>query len=142
MLPFSITLRSGVPIYEQVIYAVTRAVVSGQIRSGDPFPSVRALSQELKINPNTAHKIVAALIEAGFLVVRPGIGTVVGEAWQQESPMRRALLEREAERLVVESRQVGLTLQDLLTAIRKHWSLTAPRSIEGERWRTQSKAKA
>ena len=60
MLPFSITLRSGVPIYEQVIYAVTRAVVLGQLRTGDAFPSVRALSQDLKINPNTAHKIVGA----------------------------------------------------------------------------------
>ena len=78
MLPFSISLKPGVPLYQQVIYAVTRAVVTGQLRAGDPFPSVRALSQELKINPNTAHKIVASLVEDGLLEVRAGIGTVVG----------------------------------------------------------------
>ena len=80
-LPFSIPLRSGEPVAEQVIFAVTRAVVSGQLQAGDPFPSVRALSQELKINPNTAHRIIAALTEEGLLTVRPGIGTVVNEEW-------------------------------------------------------------
>ena len=80
MPQFSISLRSGVPIYEQVIYAVTRAIVNGEMQPGDPFPSVRALSQELKINPNTSHKIVAALIERGLLAVRPGIGTVVSSS--------------------------------------------------------------
>ena len=61
MLPFSLVLQAGTPIHEQVAYAVRRAVVTGQLRPGDPFPSVRALSLELKINPNTAHKIVSAL---------------------------------------------------------------------------------
>ena len=56
---------------------MTRAVVSGQLRAGDRFPSVRALSQELKVNPNTAQRIVALLVEAGLLAVEPGIGTVV-----------------------------------------------------------------
>ena len=51
MLPFSVSLRSGTPIHEQLVFAVRRAVVTGQLRPGDPFPSVRALSVALKINP-------------------------------------------------------------------------------------------
>src|SRR3954465_939280 len=77
MLPFSLALRPGEPVVDQVVYAVTRAVVSGQLRPGDRFPSVRSLSQELKVNPNTAQRIVALLVEAGLLAVEPGIGTVV-----------------------------------------------------------------
>src|SRR5918996_637263 len=96
MLPFTVSLRSGVPIYEQVTYSVTKAIVSGQLRSGDPFPSVRTLSQELKINPNTAHKIVTALVDQGLLVVRPGVGTVVGAV--KPAPARR-LFEEDTERL-------------------------------------------
>ena len=80
MLPFSISIRSGFPIHDQVVYAVTRAVVTGQLSAGDPFLSVRTLSQELRINPNTAHKIVATLIADGLLAVRPGIGTVIDDA--------------------------------------------------------------
>ena len=122
MLPFTVSLRTGVPVYEQVIYAVTKGVVAGQLRSGDPFPSVRALSQELKINPNTAHKIVSALIEQGLLIVRPGIGTVVADGRPMPAAARRLLLEGDAERLVVEAKRAGLSLQDVVAAIRRHWA--------------------
>jgi GntR family transcriptional regulator len=131
MLPFSFSLKSGVPIYDQVVYAVRRAVVTGQLRTGDEFPSVRALSHELRINPNTAHKIVATLVGDGLLEVRPGIGTVVGEGKKGAAAMRRELLEHDAEWLVVEARRSGLALDDVLGAIRKHWSRTVDR-IEQE----------
>jgi GntR family transcriptional regulator len=124
VLPFSIVLQAGTPIYEQVVYAVRRAVVTGQLRPGDPFPSVRALSMDLKINPNTAHKIVSALTEEGLLSVRPGIGTVVGEPRSPRPAARRATLEDEAERLVVQARRAGVPLRDLLAAIKRHWSGT------------------
>src|SRR6188768_3239674 len=103
VLPFTVVLRAGAPIHDQVVYAVRRAVVTGQLRPGDQFPSVRALSVALKINPNTAHKIVATLTEEGLLVVRPGIGTIVGESRSGGAPARRALLEQDAERLVIEA---------------------------------------
>ena len=121
VLPFSIALRSGLPLYEQVVFAVTRAIVSGQLREGDPFPSVRALSQELKINPNTAHKIVAALVDQGLLVVRPGIGTVVAEGRPLGAAARRVLLQDDVERFVIDARRAGITLEEMLAAIRKQW---------------------
>jgi GntR family transcriptional regulator len=128
MLPFSIALRPGLPIYEQVVFAVTRAIVTDQLRAGDAFPSVRALSQELKINPNTAHRIIAALIEDGMLAVRPGIGTVVDGTGATPGTVRRALLEDGAERLVVEARRDGFTLTDLLTVIKRQWARTVRRA--------------
>ena len=126
MLPFTITLRSGEPIFDQVVYAVTRAAVTGQLRPGDSFPSVRALSLALKINPNTAHKIVAALVQDGLLVVRPGIGTVVGDALNGGGAHRG--LDDEVERLVIEARREGLTLQQVITIVRDHWARTARRT--------------
>jgi GntR family transcriptional regulator len=124
MLPFSISLRPGTPIHEQVVYAVRRAVVTGQLRAADPFPSVRALSQALKINPNTAHKIIGTLTEEGLLTVRPGIGTIVAESRPGGSAGRRTILEQDAERLVIEARRAGVPLKDLMAAIRRHWSGT------------------
>jgi GntR family transcriptional regulator len=124
MLPFSIELRPGTPIHEQVVYAVRRAVVTGQLRPGDAFPSVRTLSLEIKVNPNTAHKIVATLTEDGLLEVRPGIGTVVALPRSGGAAVRRAILNGDAERLVIEARRTGLSLKELLAAIRQHWSGT------------------
>jgi len=122
VLPFTISLQAGEPIYGQVVYAVTRAIMTGQLRAGDAFPSVRSLSQELRINPNTAHKIVAALVEQRLLDVRPGIGTVVSDGRGSNATERKAVLEQESERVVVEARRAGLSLQDLLAAIRRHWA--------------------
>jgi GntR family transcriptional regulator len=120
-LPFSVDIRPGRPLHDQVVFAVTKAVVTGQLASGDAFPSVRTLSQELQINPNTAQKIVATLVERGLLESRPGIGTIVA-AWRPAtSPARRALLASQIDRLVVEARQLGMSLTDVLDAIRRGW---------------------
>src|SRR5262245_27098469 len=79
MIPFRVTLEPGLSICEQVVYAAKKALIAGQLRPGELFPSVRTLSKALKINPNTAHKVVGELIAQGLLEVRPGVGTVVAE---------------------------------------------------------------
>jgi len=122
VIPFRVTFRPGVPIHEQVCYAATKAVVSGQMRPGDPFPSVRALSKELKINPNTAHKVVGALIDDGLLEVIPGIGTLVARVPASSAAERSHLLDRQMEELVVEAVRLGLSVTDLNRAMEKHWN--------------------
>jgi GntR family transcriptional regulator len=120
-LPFSVTLRAGRPLHDQVVFAVTKAIVTGQLRPGDPFPSVRTLSQELRVNPNTAQKIVATLVDRGLLESRPGVGTAVA-AWRPaSSPQRRLLLASHVERLVIEARLLGMSLPDVLEAVRREW---------------------
>jgi GntR family transcriptional regulator len=122
MLPFTVELRSGLPLFGQVVYAVKKALVNGQLRPGDRFPSVRTLSQELKINPNTAHKIVATLVHDGLLEVQPGVGTTIARVAAATRAQRNALLGDEVERLVVEAKRLGLELEDLLQAARRQWN--------------------
>ena len=126
VLPFSIELRTGLPVHRQVILAVHRALVSGQLRGGDSFPSVRELSKQLRINPNTAHKAVATLKAEGVLAVRPGIGTVIASEPPLDENRRRELLGDRCERLVVEARHLGLELIELEAAITRHWQALEP----------------
>ena len=121
MLAFQVQFKPGVPIYEQVVFAVKKAIVSGQLREGDKFPSVRIMSQELRINPNTAHKVVSALVGEGMLEVKPGIGTIVSKAQQASKEQRRELLGGEVERLVVEAQKLGLDLEDVEASVKQHW---------------------
>ncbi len=127
MLPFSFRPKSGQSTYQQVIFAVKKALMVGSLRPGDRFPSVRKLSQELKINPNTAHKVVAALVDEDILEVRPGIGTVVLEPSADRLKERARLLDEELERVAVEAHQLQIDLPELLAALTQHWN-----RLEGE----------
>jgi len=126
VIPFSVHFRPGVPLFEQVVYAAQKAMISGQLLPGDPFPSVRALSRELKINPNTAHKIVAQLVSDGLLETRPGIGNVVAARPDSTRKERTELLGREVEQLVVEAKRLGIDREDILTSIAQHWDRLTP----------------
>ena len=122
MLPFRVELRPGESPYRQVVYAATKAVVSGELPAGAPFPSVRELSQALKINPNTAHKVVAELTRDGLLTVKPGVGTVVSSDRRATAAERRKLLSHEVEQLVVEAKRLGLERDDVVNAVSSRWS--------------------
>lgn len=121
MLPFTVNFKPGIPVYEQVVYAVKKAIVSEQMKPGDKFPSVRQMSQDLKINPNTAQKIVAALVHEGMLEVNPGIGTVVSQRPSAPKEQRQELLKTEIEHLVVEAKKLSLDIQDIENALRQQW---------------------
>jgi GntR family transcriptional regulator len=122
VIPFRVSLQPGVPIYEQVIYAVKKAILSGAMPPGERFPSVRTLSQELKINPNTAHKVVSLLVADRLLEVHPGLGTIVAERPSFTAADRAALLHNEVEQLVVEAKTLGVPLEDLLDSVTRHWT--------------------
>ena len=121
MIPFHITFETGTPIHEQVVYAAKKALVSGKMRAGEPFPSVRALSKALKINPNTAHKVIGQLIADGLIEVQPGLGTVVAEKPPSTAGERTHLLKNQLEQLVVEAKRLGLELDHLTSAMADHW---------------------
>ncbi|MCG8459968.1 MAG: GntR family transcriptional regulator [Holophagales bacterium] len=126
MLPFLIELRSGIPIHDQVVYAVRRAIVTGALRPGDRFPSIRAMGKELGINPNTAQRIVSTLTAAGLLEIRPGIGSVISAAPRPDPESRRQLLAGPLEELVVDAKELGLALEEVTEALRGHWQQLQP----------------
>ena len=121
MIPFRLSFQPGISLYEQVVYAAKKAVVSGKMRPGDPFPSVRALSKELKINPNTAHKVITHLVAEGLIEVHSGTGTVVAQQASSTAAERGNLLNKELEQLVVEAKKLGLELDDVTAAVAQHW---------------------
>lgn len=128
MIPFHVEFAPGSPLYEQVVYAATKAIVSGRLRPGDDFPSVRALSRELKINPNTAHKVVTCLTDAGLLEIRSGSAPAVAKRPASTKAEKASLLRDEVEQLVVEAKRLGIDLDDLQDAIASHWTrLTSKR---------------
>jgi GntR family transcriptional regulator len=119
--PFRLTLTPGKSIFDQVVFAATRSILSGALQPGQGFASVRVLAADLKIHPNTAHKVIQHLIQERWLEVRPGIGTVVAEPPEARPGDRQRLLKEEVEKFVVEARRVGADLDDVIDAIKAGW---------------------
>ena len=71
--------RDAVPIWKQIEHGFRRLVASGALQAGAPVPSVRDLSRELRVNPNTVAKAYQRLADAGVLAVRRGEGTYVAD---------------------------------------------------------------
>jgi len=121
-MTLKVIFRSGESIFDQVVYAATKSFISGEFLPGQPFPSVRTLAADLKIHPNTAHKVIQHLIQERFLEVRPGVGTVVAEAPVARSGDRKRLLQHEIEQLVVQAKRIGVDLPEVFSAIETHWA--------------------
>ena len=123
MINFTVKFQYGVPIYEQIVYAVKKAVVTEQLKPGDQFPSVREMAKELRINPNTAQKVIAHLARENLIEIRPGIGSVVSELGTATSLQRDNILNDEVEKLVVESKRLSITKEEVADAIDRNWKL-------------------
>lgn len=121
VIQFRVQFQPGLPLYEQVVYAAKKALLAGQLRAGELFPSVRAMSAALKINPNTAHKVQQQLLAEGLLEVRPGIGTVVAKRPASTRAEKNELLQEELEQVVVEAKKLGLDLREVQAALEEHW---------------------
>ena len=122
MLPFRFQLLDGVPVSDQLVKAVQRAVLTGEMAAGEKFPSVRVLAQELKISPTTAHKAVMELRDAGFLATRPGAGMVVVKPAGASRDQLAAQLAPACRDLIRQASLLGLTAEETLEALRKTFS--------------------
>ncbi|MCC7052129.1 MAG: GntR family transcriptional regulator [Gemmatimonadaceae bacterium] len=122
MLPFPILIQPGESPVRQVVFAATKAILAGVMRPGDPFPSVRELSEALKLHPNTVQKVIAELVRDGFLAVKPGVGTVVTAGPRAPDEDRRRALHASVEQLVVEARRLGMQCDALVTDVETTWT--------------------
>lgn len=121
MLPFPIKLQSGKPIYEQIVHAVKRAVATGHLPPGSRFPSVRAISQELNVNPNTVQKAVSELTAQRILEVHPGLGCFVRQRPVSQKEVRNVALQPLMEKLLVEAAHHGVSKEDLIRMMETEW---------------------
>jgi GntR family transcriptional regulator len=126
---FRFPIRPGQSIFDQVVYAAKKAFISGEFSPGQPFPSVRTLAAELKIHPNTAHRVVQHLIQERWLEARPGVGTTVARPPAASASDRKRLLQGEVEQLVVEAMRVGLESEDVVEAVLSQWEKLQKREM-------------
>lgn len=98
-------VKSGVPLYLQIVEQMKLAGLYGRYRPGDRLPSVRDLAVELRINPNTVAKAYRALQDEGVVESRPGGGNFMAAA---QDGQKEELLRQELEAVVSKADTLGV----------------------------------
>ena len=113
-MQFRLDLKSGVPVYRQIIDQVHAARASGAIRPGDQLPTVRQLAVDLSINPNTVMRAYRELELTGALTTHQGTGTFITHAKvEQDSAARDRKLDQLVSEFVSRAGRDGFTVREL-----------------------------
>ncbi len=119
-MEFQCDPTSRLPIYRQLIEQVRRAVARGRLQPGVRLPSVRVLSRELVVNPNTVARAYAELEREGVLNTRQGLGVFVAEPQAELSlTVRRERLAAASDRFLTEAVHLGFSADEVMTALTK-----------------------
>lgn len=77
---------SNEPIYEQIYNQIKLLIVSGELKTDEPLPSIRSLAKDLRISVITTKRAYEELERGGFIYTSPGKGCFVAK---QNVQMRR-----------------------------------------------------
>ena len=119
-LGWQIEFNSGIPVYKQIINHVAAALASGSLKEGDRLPTIRALHEQLDVNPNTVAKAYRELELKGVISSERGSGSYVktGAGPVAKSDEERAAKCSEVyQRMLAEAAARGLTEQDMIRYI-------------------------
>ncbi|MDF2936851.1 MAG: transcriptional regulator [Paenibacillaceae bacterium] len=116
---FELDLRSRRPIYEQLMDKIKEAVLYGVLKQDEQLPSVRTLSIQLTVNPNTVQKAYRELEREGFIYSLPGKGSFVSPGRAHTDLGRLAEVRQELARLMEEAAQLGMTQDEILSLYQK-----------------------
>ena len=109
-----------VPIYLQIVNQVKYLVASGRLAPGAELPPIRALAEQLVINPNTVARAYRELELAGVVTKRRTAGTYVSDAG---SPLARRerlrILTERVDALLAEARQMNVSTEEVVELLRQ-----------------------
>lgn len=114
--------KSGVPIYEQIEQQLKSEILEGNLKSGEPLPSIRSLAADLKISVITTKRAYEELEKEGMIYSVPGKGFFVDNPDFQYLEEKRTLgIEGELDSLLDKAKHAGIDKQELKDMIDILW---------------------
>ena len=120
--PFQIQLdlRSGVPVYRQIIDQILGAIARGALRGGHQLPTVRQLAVDLAINPNTVVRAYRELEIRGVLTTHQGTGTfITPERVQPDEAERQRQLDQLVGDFLARAGATGFTAREVMQRLKE-----------------------
>jgi GntR family transcriptional regulator len=117
---FEINGASRRPIYQQLVQQAREAIARGDLRPETQLPSVRQLSRDLVINPNTVARAYTELEREGLVVNRPGRGVFVAQPKDELTlDARRGRLLDILDRFLTEAVHLGFSKEEVAKLVER-----------------------
>lgn len=115
-----VNIRSSVAVYEQIENLVRFAVASGRLKVGDQLPSIRELTQQLGLNPNTIAKAYRDLEVLGIVYTRRGMGVYINKGAEVKCrDTVRSQVVRSIHEAVSEAKAAGMSAKEVRGLVEK-----------------------
>lgn len=114
-----ISNSSGKPIYEQITGQIKNLIMTGELKAGDPLPSMRLLAKELRISVITTKRAYEDLERDGFITTMVGRGSFVSESnteIMKEEQLR--IVEGHLTKAVEVASRSGVGLQEMVDILK------------------------
>jgi GntR family transcriptional regulator len=119
-MEFRIDSSSRLAIYKQLAQQIREAVARGVLTPEDRLPSVRELSRNLVINPNTVARVYTELEREGVLSTRPGLGVFVAAPKAElTKKVRKERLQELLDSFLTEAVHLGFTAEEVIGFVKE-----------------------
>ena len=109
------------PIYLQIIELHKRALMTGELKSGDKILSQRNFAEQYKVNPNTVQRAYREMEALGLVETLRGQGTFVSVTNKQLHEMGVETADNALNSFINEMKILGFTLTEVLTRVQEAW---------------------
>ncbi|AJD89604.1 hypothetical protein JMA_02870 [Jeotgalibacillus malaysiensis] len=117
-LPIRLSKSSREPIYHQIENQIKALIASGQLKTGDPLPSIRLLAKELEISSITIRRAYQNLEYSGFIQTSQGKGTFVADVdAEMKTSMANQAVEEAILKAISTARQHELTNEEIMRMV-------------------------
>ncbi len=117
-MQYEINSSSRLPIYRQLVQQIRQAIARGDVKPDEQLPSVRQLSRDLVINPNTVARAYTELEHEGLLNNRPGRGVFVAHPRDDLTrDARRRRLVESLDRFLTEAVNLGFSEDEVAALV-------------------------
>jgi GntR family transcriptional regulator len=108
-------------IYLQLADQIREAIISGELRGGEAIPSVRQLSSQYRLNPQTILNATQLLVNEGLLEKQRGRGYYVTAPAREslQASGYRSFAEESLPELVRQAKMLGIEGDRLVELIRE-----------------------
>lgn len=109
-----ISNTSDTPLYQQIKDQITDAILKGELKEGDPLPSIRSFANDLRVSDLTIRRVYDDLEKEGYLNSQVGIGTYVSIGnTELLREAKRRLVEQKMQDMIQTAKSLGISRQEL-----------------------------